>query len=154
MLCHQSDEGIGINTAQRHQLPEQVSNQRNGAADNKDAAQLANITVHIAHDARHAAVKTEGGENNRDGRKRQTFLQREGEQVNLVNMRCQQHQHHNQEENFGAEQKRLNRSTSDVPAQTTPPPISVKTMAPVSGESDAPKPSLILDAISSPAPLM
>ena len=50
--------------------------------------------------------------------------------------------------------KRLNRSTSEVPTQTTPPPMSVKKMAPVAGVMSAPNPSLTLEAINSPAPLI
>ncbi|MOA51464.1 hypothetical protein D3C78_1746150 [compost metagenome] len=55
---------------------------------------------------------------------------------------------------FAENRKRLNRSTSDVPTQTTPPPIRVKKITPVDGEISALNQSLTLEAISSPAPLM
>lgn len=105
MLRHQPNKGRRVNAAQRHQLPENIGDQRDRAADNKDAAQLADIAVHIADDARHAAVEAKRGENDRDRGKRQPFFQRQRQQVDLVHVRGQQHQHDNQEENFGAEQK-------------------------------------------------
>ena len=50
--------------------------------------------------------------------------------------------------------KRLNRSTSEVPTQTTPPPMSAKKIAPIAGVMSEPNQSLTLEAMSSPAPLI
>ncbi len=72
-------KGRRVDTAEGDQLPEDIGHQRDGAAGNKNPAQLAHVAIHIADDARHAAVKTERGKNHRDGRQRQPFLQRQGQ---------------------------------------------------------------------------
>ncbi|MNN88129.1 hypothetical protein D3C81_2057740 [compost metagenome] len=50
--------------------------------------------------------------------------------------------------------RRLNRSTNEVPTHTTPPATKVNSNTPIVGDMLVPVQSLMLEAKSSPAPLM
>lgn len=52
-------------------------------------------------------MKTKGGENHRNGRQGQALLNRQRQQVHLMNVRHQQGQHNHQEDDFGAKQEAI-----------------------------------------------
>lgn len=52
-------------------------------------------------------MKTKGGENHRNGREGQALLNRQRQQVHLMNVRHQQGQHNHQEDDFGAKQEAI-----------------------------------------------
>ncbi len=120
----------------------------------KYPAQFCDIPPQIADDARDAAVKTKGGENHRNGRQGQALLNRQRQQVHLMNVRHQQGQHNHQEDDFGAKQEAIDRFTSAVPMHTTAPPRRVKISTPAAGGSCQSSHWLRLEASNSPAPLI
>ena len=52
-------------------------------------AQFTDIAAKIADDARHTAVKTKGGKDHRNGGQGQALLNRQRQQIDLMNMRHQ-----------------------------------------------------------------
>lgn len=52
-------------------------------------------------------MKAKRGKDHRNGRQRQTLLNRQREQVHLMNVRHQQSQHNHQEDDFGAKQEAI-----------------------------------------------
>lgn len=98
-------------------------------------------------------MKTKGGENHRNGRQGQALLNRQRQQVHLMNVRHQQGQHNHQEDDFGAKQEAIEQ-IHQRGANAHYRPAEVKISTPAAGGSCQSSHWLRLEASNSPAPLI
>ncbi len=100
-------------------------------------------------------METKGGENHRNGRQGQALLNRQRQQVHLMNVRHQQGQHNHQEDDFGAKQEAIEQiHQRGANAHYRPAEEGEDQVPPAAGGSCQSSHWLRLEASNSPAPLI